>query len=86
MVCERNILMITYDYDIMPKNHEFLLKNANYAVRERERGGCTLSATLIMMLSSSQHAGMILTQNNCHLKNFFRIHFQDAYGVPGQAK
>ena len=34
----------------------------------------------------TQHAGMILTQSNQRMENSFRIHFQDAYGVPGQAK
>ena len=25
--------------------------------------------------NATQHAGVILTQNNCHLKNSFKIHF-----------
>ena len=34
----------------------------------------------------AQSAGVILTQSNCCLENSFRIHFLDAYGVPGVAK
>ena len=35
----------------------------------------------IMSASQLQHTGVILTPNNCHVKNSFRIHFWDANGV-----
>ena len=34
----------------------------------------------------TQSAGVILTQSNWCLKNSFRIHFYNDYGVPGDAK
>ena len=46
----------------------------------------TLVSQSLLEIPGAQHAGVILTQNNCPGKNSFRIHFLDAYGVPGQAK
>ena len=42
----------------------------------KQRWGRTIQVQCFPLQSVlSQHAGMILTQNNCHLKNSFKIHF-----------
>ena len=46
---------------------------------------CDIGESFFKM-DPSQSAGVILTQSSCCLENSFRLHFLDAYGVPGVAK